>query len=35
MGLWMTINLEQYDNLDGFGGEAGVKVSMLRQLIAS
>lgn len=28
MGLWLTINLEQYDNLEGYEGEAGIRVSI-------
>lgn len=28
MGLWLTINLEQYENVKWYGEEAGVKVSL-------
>jgi len=27
MGLWLTINLEQYDALEGYDEEAGIRVS--------
>jgi hypothetical protein len=27
MGLWLTVNLEQYDNVEGYEGEAGIRVS--------
>lgn len=27
LGLWLTINLEQYENIKWYGEEAGVKVS--------
>ena len=35
MGLWLTINLEQYENLKADAGEAGIRVYLLLNFIYS
>jgi len=35
MGLWLTINLEQFDNIGQSAGEAGIRVSKLEDCIAT
>jgi hypothetical protein len=32
MGLWLTIDLEQYDSLESFDNEYGIRVSICKEI---